>query len=55
MYYDMDDHRCFDCDGRYCPPGQCLRTETSVWVVGHGWTDPETAKAFEAMGRTVQW
>jgi hypothetical protein len=54
MFYDFEDWRCPECDGRYCSV-PCPRTETSVWVVGHGWTDPETAKAFEAMGRTVQW
>jgi hypothetical protein len=46
--FDMESGRCMECDGRYCTMG-CERTETTVWVVGVGWREPDVAATTPAL------
>lgn len=51
----MDDHRCFECDSRWCWDYSC-RVVGNVYVVGRGWTSKDAAMALqENLGYTVHW
>jgi len=51
---DYEDHRCFNCDSRFCYGTGC-RVPGNVYAPGWGWVTQEEATALEATGRTIYW